>query len=989
MNVKLKVLSAAAVFFLGGELLMAQQAKRDTTTKETKIDEVVVVAFGKQKREEITGSVTQIKSESIKDLQNGNVLQGITGKVGGVQVISSGQPGSSPVVRMRGIGSINASSEPLIVLDGVPYNGLLNSIPGQDIESMTFLKDASSNALYGSRGANGVIIITTKKGTRRGVQVEFDIKTGVNTRAVKDYDIIKAPQEYYMAYYNRLRMGALRGTLGNNNGVSNDAAHLQAANEISELGYNAYNVPFDQLITNGVFNPNASLLYQDDWAKNLFKTSFRKEYFVGITSNTERVKTYFSGAYLKDEGYSLKSGFERLSTRANVEYDVTNNWKVGTNLNYANTTYEQGSRGSGSNYSNAFNFSRSVAPIYPVYVRDANYNLVYDAQGNRVADFGMGEFLGQVRKFASFQNPVGTLNLDVFNNVNDNFSGRMFTNYKFWNDFEFTYNFSVDLLSTNYYRLATPIAGDAAPANGRLTRANDRRLTVGNQQLLNWSKSLGSHSFNVLLGHETNEYKMENLEGQKTELLLPDVPSLNYGGNIQYLNSYEINYNVEGYFARLLYNYNGKYFFNANVRRDGSSVFAPESRWGTFFSFGGAWQVSKENFLANSKVINNLKLKASYGQQGNDNLLDRLRENRMYYTYLDLYNVQNSGQNTPVPVLSSLGNRDLKWETSQNINAGFEASLFGNRFNIDAEYFERKVSDMLYFLPQPPSNTGSFVKPANIGNMVNRGVEVSIDATPIRTEKVNWSIFANATHYKNTVTKLPEQQRNGIVDGLFMLKEGQSRYDFYMRDFAGVDQTNGDALWYKDVLDATGNVIGKESTNDIAAATLYYVGKSAIPKLYGGFGTDVSVGRFNAKVSFAYQLGGYGYDAVYANLMASANDIGTNYHRDVFNSWTPENTTASIPRVDRVNSTQSTVSSFYLIKSDYLSLQDVTIGYDLSDDFLKTFGIRSARIYVTGNNLHLWSKRQGYDPRLNLTGQTASGQYSMLRSTSLGINVKF
>ncbi|MEC5394223.1 SusC/RagA family TonB-linked outer membrane protein [Bergeyella sp. RCAD1439] len=989
MNVKLKALTAGVLFFVGGQEALAQKRTVDTA-KTADIKEVIVVAFGKQKKEEITGSVTQLKAEAVKDLQNGNVLQGLTGKVGGVQVITSGQPGSDPLIRMRGIGSINSSSAPLIVLDGIPYNGELNSIPGQDIESMTFLKDASSNALYGSRGANGVIMITTKRGKKRGIEVEFDTKVGVNTRAVKDYDIITSPKEYYMAYYDRLRVGAYRGNITSpGSGVSAAAAHEAARTGLSELGYNNYDVAFDQLIVNGQFNPNANLLYQDNWAKNLFKPSMRTEHFFSLSSNGEKVRTYFSGSYLKDNGYALRSGFQRMSSRLNVDYKATENISFGANINYANTNFEPGSRGSGSNYSNAFNFSRGIAPIYPVFARDANYNILYDAKGDRVYDFGTGQFLGQKRAYGSFQNPVGTLNLDQYNDVNDNLSSRFYATAKFLKDFEFTYNFSVDLLNRTYHRLATPLAGDAAPANGRLTRGTDRNLTVGHQQLLTWNRSFGGHSFNVLLGHESNSLRMDNIEGQKTQLLLPDVPSLNYGGNIQYLKSSITDYRVEGYFSRLLYNYDNKYFFNANVRKDGSSVFAPESRWGTFFGLGAAWNVAKENFLADSNVVNTLKLKASYGEQGNDNLLNRRRDARVYYTYLDLYDIQTSGQNTPVPTLSSLGAKNLRWETSQNINAGFESAWFKNRFFLDVEYFERKVSDMLYYLPQPISNTGQYVIPANVGDMKNVGVEANIEVVPVKTENVKWSVFANGTHYKNTVTKLPgAQAKNGIIDGSFKLMEGHSRYDYFMFEFAGVDATNGDALWYKEVTDADGKVT-LEKTNLIAQATQRFIGKSAIPKVFGGFGTDLSVGRFNARVNFAYQFGGWGYDAIYQNLLSSSSDIGANYHRDVFNSWTPENPNAAIPRVDRINATQAQASSFYLIKSDYISLQDVTLGYNLSENFLKTFNISSARIYFTGSNLALWSKRRGYDPRMSIMGQSASGQYSVIRTTSVGINVKF
>ncbi len=398
--------------------------------------------------------------------------------------------------------------------------------------------------------------------------------------------------------------------------------------------------------------------------------------------------------------------------------------------------------------------------------------------------------------------------------------------------------------------------------------------------------------------------------------------------------------------------------------------------------------MAKENFLKDNKVINALKLKASYGQQGNDNILLN-STTRDYYAYQDIYGINDFGDGKPVLTLKKQGNRDLKWETSKNLNAGFEISLFSNRISLNADYFERKVSDMIYTLPLPPSNAGSYVKYGNIGDMTNKGIQANINVDILRTDDVQWSFYANATHYKNKITRLPDQQKTtGLVSGLFVLAEGGDRYTYYLKEFAGVNPENGDALWYKNTVNPTTHQVEKTVTNNYKEASDYNTGKSAIPKVYGGFGTDITYKRVNLSVNFAYQFGGYGYDDIYRSLFHS-DTYGSNYTTDLDKTWTPENPTAALPRVDLSSTNQNGHSTLYLVKSDYISLQDVTLSYQLSDDFVKQVGLSALKIYATGNNLYLWSRRKGYDPRASLTGVSDAYRYSLLSSVSLGFKLSF
>ncbi len=960
------------------------------------LEEVVVVAYGSQAKKEITGAVTTVKTDQLEKVQAASVVQGLTGKVPGVQIINqNGQPGEDPTVRFRGIGSINSSSAPLYVVDGVVFNGNLNSINNQDIESMTFLKDASANALYGSRGANGVIIITTKKGKEGKLDITLDTKIGVNTRAVPEYNIITDPGVYYEMWYNRWRIGLIdTGT------DPSDAAQIASSQLVSggdfSLGYNNYNVADDQIIdvATGRVNPNARLLYNDSWQDESFQTGIRKENYLSLKYSNNLVNTFLSIGHLEDEGFAINSGFERATARLSSEFRPTDWLKVGGGLNYAHTKQDSPLLGLGSGTtSNLFGWARGTAPIYPVFGRDMNGQIVRDANGNVVYDFGNGAngTVGQRPAFVADQNPVATNLLDSDENISDNISGRLNMSVKFLTDFEFTYNFSADVFDGNIKQFATPIGGDARTVNGRITTRSNRGITISHQQLLNWNKEFDEHSISVLVGHESNDYNFRLLAGQVTETVIENLPVLNNGVNIQFLTGYEKDYRVEGYLSRLTYSFKDRYFLNASYRRDASSVFHTDNRWGNFYGIGGAWSVHAEDFLAGVDWLSVLRVKASYGQQGNDALLyedDRTiigdTDNRNYYAYTDQFDIVNAGNNVPGISFFQLGNEDLVWETSTNINAGFELGLFNNRVSLNAEYFERKVDDLLFFEPIAISE-GVGARPANVGDMKNRGVEIELFGTIINTSEFNWSMSINGTHYKNEITKLPNEF---IDDGNFRFEKGRSRYDYFMRQYAGIDETNGDALWYMNELDDNGNPTGNRiTTEDRASATEYFVGKSAIPDVYGGFSTNFEYKGIDLSLGFAYQIGGYGYDGIYQDLLGSTSP-GNNLHQDVFDSWTPENTTASLPRLDVFEVDQNGGSDFFLVDATYLSLQDITIGYSFKPDLVDKIGFTSVRIYASANNVYLWSKaRKGYDPRLSITGN-AINEYSIVRSTSFGLTVK-
>ncbi len=962
------------------------------------LQEVVVVAFGTQKKQEITGAVSKIDAKQLENTQASNAIQSLSGKVAGVQISSnSGQPGDKPQVRFRGLGSISSSNEPLYVVDGIPYNGDINAISSQDIESISFLKDASSNALYGSRGANGVIIITTKKGKKGTLRVTYETKIGVNSRAVPEYDMITDPGEYYKAVYNRVRNGLIyQGQTPEN--ASNIAVQNLVKGDTYSLGYNNFNVPDNQIINiaNGQINPNAKLLYHDTWSKELFREAARTEHFLSLSGSTENLSSYLSVGYLSDNGYTINSNFKRTTVRANVDYNVSSKIKMGANLNYANSDQNAPiSQVSSTTYSNLFYWARNIAPIYTIWQRDSNGNIITNADGSRAYEFNKtGD-----RPYGSNLNPYATTLLNTHLNQENKFGVRGYVSVDFWKGFNFRYNLGYDLLSGYNLDTTTGLGGDDMGVNGRIGTGTKNEYTITNQQLLSWKKTFGDHNLEILLGHESSDFKSKMLAGQKSGIVIPDLPIISNATVYNYLDGYNDLYKVEGYFSRLNYSYKNKYFVNGSFRRDGSSVFAPENRWGSFYGFGGAWSVSKEEFFPKTKWINDFRIKGSYGEQGNDNIYypatsqishrSYYGSSRNYYAYQTQYEVVPDAEGNASVLTVYQGNRDIKWEKSKNLNIGFDLQLF-NRLNIEAEYFERNVSDLIYNRPNSPSTGISFIT-ENIGDMSNKGIEVNLGLDVIKSNDFDFNIWLNGTHYKNKITALPSPFTNGY----FRFEVGAPAYAYYLREFAGVDKTNGDALWYMDQKDASGNVIGKVTTNVYGNATQYLSSKDANPDVYGGFGTVLRYKNLTFQANFAYQFGGYMYDSVYQTAMYSGSDnIGQNYHKDVTKAWSIDNPNSDIPRIDHISTLQMAASDYFLIKSDYISLQDVSLSYDFKNSILTDLGIESTKFSLMGSNLALWSKRKGMDPRLNNLGaRNNNGQtlnvYGVMKSISFGLTVNF
>lgn len=983
---------------------IAGKTRIDIVLKEDSqaIDDVIVVAFGTAKKEAFTGSAAVIKSDDIAKSQQSNVAQALAGKVAGVQLTNtSGQPGQSPDIRIRGFSSLNAGNGPLWIVDGMPYSGDLNNLNPNDIESMTVLKDAASNALYGARGANGVVMITTKKAKSKEAVISFDAKWGVNSRAVKDYEYITDPAQFYEVHYGALKRYYL------DSGYSEIQAHslanqnLTASANDGGLGYMVYTLPEGQefIGINGKVNPQATLgrrvvyegeeyyIQPDNWTDAAFRHSLRQEYNISISGSGEKTSVYASAGYLDNQGIAYNSDMQRFTSRLKVDYQAKKWLKMGANINYSRFNYDQIDDGGASNSSgNVFAYTTTVGPIYPLYIRDGNGNIRYTEDGIMMYDYGHNA--GMERSIFTDSNALSDSRLNTSNAEGNAFNGTTYFDISFLKDFKFTFNAGVTVDETRSTSIMNPYFGQYKSEEGLIGKGHSRQLEYNTQQILNYTKQLGAHNLNVMVGHEYYNARSYSLSASKSHMLTQENDELS-GAVIdkQSAGSSRSEYNNEGYFARVMYDYSSKYFFSASFRRDASSRFHPDHRWGNFWSLGGAWILSREDFMAGTQEwLDNLKVKASIGSQGNDNIGN--------FQYTNTYTIENANGEVST-VFNSKGSENITWETNSNFNAGVEFSFLRGMVTGGVEYFLRKTTDMLLSFPVPPSQGYSSYY-ANVGDMRNSGIEIELNYTPIRTDKIVWDINLNMTHLRNKITMLPQERRNkvvegygGYVSGSTFFGEGLPMYTFYMKKYAGVS-SEGESMWYMDETDADGNVIGRTTTTEYAKASDYLCG-DPIPDLYGGFGTSLSCYGFDLSVAFTYQIGGLAYDSGYAAAMYSpANkSTGMNWHKDILNAWTAENSTSNIPRLQYEDQNQNGQSDRFLMNASYLNLQNINLGYTLPAKLSQKLGIDRIRIYLACENVYYWSKRQGFDPRYSYSGSTSQATYSPVRTISGGINLQF
>lgn len=948
------------------------------------LDEVVVVAYGTQKKSSITGAITQVKSDELLKRPVSSVTSALEGSTPGITVTANyGSPGSDPTVLIRGIGTVNGSTTPLYVIDGVPYGGNISDLNMDDIETMSILKDAASAALYGNRASNGVILITTKKSKGERVQFNFKTNQGWYERAIPEYERTNPYQFMEVEYQNAANVFVYGGGDPSDKQAIYDNVNSTLIPE--RLYLNIFNKPDDELFTlDGKMASDATVLsgYADDldWFDQATRKGYRQEYQFSGSGATNKSDYYFSLSYLDENGYMKDSGFNRLTGYLSVNIKPSKWFRAGMSLNATHQKFQNTSNGVGdgsTSYNNPFYYCRYMAPIYPVHLHYAETGTIYDSAGNALSvnkgDYildGAGNTQWDGGSYIVYDNEGNQVEVVTRNQnrdrhiiweteLNDSRTIRNTLNGIGYFDIVLPYGLTatvkgnINTRNSDYYSYSNAEIGDArgtiaadgsmSGRNGALNKTLYTRKNWTLQEQLRWNMTFNSkHTIEALLGHENYSYRYDYTYASKSNEAFPNKYALSNFSEMVGISGYKSRYRTESYLARVQYGYDARYNVEASFRRDGSSRFAKDHRWGNFGSIGVNWVFSNEAFMQKYKWLNEGKLRASWGQVGNDAGSD-------YYAYYSLYGsyTQNS---KPAYVANQNPASDLHWETGESWGVALESRLF-NRLNLTVEYFDKRNKDLIFSVYAPSSagsvSTGSTTSTTdkNIGTISNRGWEISADFDLLKNKDWTINIGANLTTIKNKIITLPEQNKKktvygidpsgqlgargdipvGITSGSYLISEGKSRYEYYTYHWAGVDEMDGQSLYeanlydYYVVLPDGSQLGGKQKISEEGelmwdsdgnpvqgAAELtpenyrlidgkYYVRKttyaqkrwagSALPTAYGSFSANIRWKNLNVSAMFTYSLGGKIYDSPYASLMTTSATT-SNYHIDLYkNAW--------------------------------------------------------------------------------------------------------
>ena len=940
------------------------------------LDEVVLTAYGPQSKKAFTGTASIVKSDEIKNLKVSSVSKALQGLASGVLVVNSnGQPGENATIRIRGIGSFSGSSEPLIVLDGVIYNGNLNSINPSDIESFTVLKDANSTALYGSRAANGVIMITTKIGRPGKTVISASASYGLSTRAVKDYSYLNN-SEYMELMWERMYGDNVRSGL-----VSDAQARQLATTQLTGATvYNPFNVA-NPVGTDGKIVSGAQLLYEEDWNKALFQTGQRQEYNIQAMGGNEKSRFMISGGFLDDEGMVKMSRFNRYSIRGKIDAGIGKWMTVGLNMGLSYSKQNYPTQG-GSSIRNSVLFVRSVASIYPAYVRSKDGNFVLDANGVKIPDYGRNTVWGADRPVFAGSNPLGTFQYDDISNSRFLSNNSGFIEIKPIKDLTFKSTLGVDYYLLSGREYYNNLIGDGTAYGGRSFRSRTTSSTIIWTNTLTYDKTFGDHHVNVLAGTESYDFQTDYLAAEKRGFDFADQ-ELDYGANLITASSNRTASRNFRYLGRANYDFSNRYHISASLTYDGTSRFHSSSRWGTFWSVGAGWNIANESFMQGAtSFLNTLKLRASYGTSGNQNL--------GYFPYLATY---ESGWNilgSLGSIVSTLGNDNLTWEKQEQLDLGVDFGLFSNRLTGSFTYYNRKSKDLLMARPLPIS-AGITSYNDNIGQVKNSGFEIDMKGLILDSKDFSWDLGFNLTLQKNEVTQLPEEQIKGFnAANNKRIQIGYSMYSWYLQEYAGVDPQDGKPMWYKDIVDTEGKVTGRETEKTYSSATRYMVG-DALPYATGGINTNFNWKGISLNVITSFALGGKLLDTDKAGLMSLFSNDRTGYQasKDALKRWQKPGDVTNVPYLAGASLNYNSSSTLWLVKGDYLRVRSITLGYDLAKiKSVKQLGLGSAKIYVSADNPFTLFGSEGLDPEQGLSGVTTNTS-SSLKVLSFGLNLEF
>lgn len=968
------------------------------------LDEVMVVAYGTAKKESFTGSASVVKADDIRNRVTGNVTKSLEGSIAGVQMTSGGgQPGEDAKLLVRGAGSINASALPLYVVDGVPYDGAISSINPADIESVTVLKDASAGALYGARGANGVVVITTKKGDKEKANIYYKGNAGISSRALKRYDLLDM-DEFVEITYEALRNAAQYGK-----GMDFEAASSYAAANLgTTLGgiknpeyYNPYkNYAWSDLIdrSTGKIKSDATAAWNagrkgsDNWMDNVSDNSaFRNEHIFSISGGSEKADYLMSVGYYDEKGTLIGTDFTRYTGRIGGNVQAREWLKVGMNANFARSK-SQLQDASGSETSNVWYTAQFIGPIYPLYLKDMDGNNVLDENGGIQYEYGDEDDNGYANRVnAQGFNSLAELKNNPTSYIRNALSGRGYVTFGTTDESSPIYgltgtaNFGFDFNDFAKTAVKDKYHGNMASQGGSVSKTNTRIFSYTANALLNYNRAFGSHSVNLLAGAEYYRYNFNYALGEKSGIV-DGIAELSPAVTTMTNTSYSEDYAITSALARVNYGYAGRYYFDASFRADGSSRFSPEHRCGIFWSVGASWRISQEQFMAGtSSWLNNLTLKASYGVQGNDNL-------GSYYAWQGLFDYGWNNGSRAGALASSIENREVTWEKNGNFNTGIEAAFLSGKLHTTIEFYSRKTRDML--LNNPIAISSGFKGyDDNVGSMVNRGLESTVTYTVFDNKNFHWDATLLTSLNRNRVQSLTSSQ-SSIKDNIVVIEEGKPIYTFYLPKSAGVSAATGEQLYwayYKYAVSESGAVVPVKCdpyvTDDtqLAALSKYYYG-SRQALFSGSFSSRfVFLGSIDLSFMLSYSVGGKIYDSLYNDSM-NVTFAGNNWHRNVLRRWQKPGDVTDVPRVEIASGRLGCGED--LIDASYLALKNITLGYTFPSAIMSRTKIEKLRVFLTGDNLFLFSHLDGMDPQYNFTG-TTSYTYTPSRVIVAGLEINF
>ncbi|WP_195668943.1 SusC/RagA family TonB-linked outer membrane protein [Bacteroides intestinalis] len=911
------------------------------------MDEVVITGYGTFKKSAYAGSAASVKGETLKDVPAISFKDLLQGNAPGVQFTSSsGQPGASSSLRIRGMGSFNASNSPLYVIDGVPMRSgtintmssdagldIMSTINSSDIESVTVIKDAAAASLYGSRAANGVVLITTKKGKAGKPSISLKADWGSSDFAM-DYRPIMGGEERRQYIYDGLVAGQIK------KGKSEADAMAYADKEIDDYAP----VPW---------------CGYTDWDDVLFKKGNHQSYEASLSGGTDRFKYYSSLSYLKQDGIAINSGLERISGRLNVDFQATSKLKLGANVLFA--TVNQDVYSEGTSYSSPFYTSRNaVVPSDPIYNEDGSWNRDLIRIGDR--------------------NPLLSATYDYQREYVTRTFNTIYGEYEFIKDLKFKSTFSYDYVITKGKDWSDPRTSNGDDINGGMSKKyyEYNKMVWANQ--VSYKTSIArDHHIDALVGYEIDDQYRDYLSGYATNFATHDKNQISNGMKTESVGGNDTRTRMVSYLTRLNYDYKNKYYLGGSFRTDGSSRFQRDNRWGSFWSISGAWRIIEEEFMSPTKDwLTDLKIRASYGVNGT------LPSD--YFGYMGLSSLTNGYLEQPGIIQSQLRNDDLQWETNYNLNLGLDFALW-NRINVTLEYYTRTTKNLL--MDRPISMTTGFSSYLmNIGEVKNKGVELEISSTNIQTKDFSWNTTFNISHNKNKIVTLDGMQTE-IKSGSQIRKVGKSYRTFYMIEFAGINPETGAPQFYTNDVDENGNYI-KDITEEIKEAHAIVLDKHAEPNAIGGLSNTLRYKWFDLNFMFSYQFGGYSYDNWAQKTEHGGNDLEANIPSYYKNSWKkPGDVTKYELFYEKPSVAMNKVTTTRRLHStDFIRLKTLTFGFTVPKDWTRKIGIENVRLYASANNLWTWAAYDYYDPEA-VSGGTAIWGTPPLKTVTFGINVNF